>query len=148
MRSLTHRRDPDSREEAWRIFYDGDVHVGTIGMRSGNPSGGDQWAWHCGFYPGSNPGDATDGTATNFDAARAAFESAWSTFLAKRTEADFPEYRRHRASTAWKYAMWDAGCKLPTQMADGRSPCFCGAEIDIASMDQHIYAAHMEPKAA
>jgi hypothetical protein len=44
--------------------------------------------------------------------------------------------------------MWDAGCKLPTQMADGRARCFCGAEIDVASMDQHIYAAHMEPKAA
>ena len=49
----------------------------------------------------------------------AAFESAWSTFLAKRTEADFLEYRRHRASTAWKYAMCDAGCRLPTQNADG-----------------------------
>jgi hypothetical protein len=63
MRSLTHRRDPDSREEAWRIFYDGDVHVGTIGMRSGNPTGGDRWSWHCGFYPGSNPGDESHGTA-------------------------------------------------------------------------------------
>jgi hypothetical protein len=41
--------------------------------------------------------------------------------------------------------MWAAGCKLPAQMADGRSPCFCSAEIDITSMNQHIYAAHMEP---
>ena len=68
--------------------------------------------------------------------------------FAKRTEADFLEYRRHRASTAWKYAMWDAGCRLPTQNADGRARCFCGARIGIADMDQHIYAAHMEPKAA
>jgi len=44
--------------------------------------------------------------------------------------------------------MWDAGCRLPTQTADGRSRCFCGAEIGIADMGQHIYAAHMEPKAA
>jgi hypothetical protein len=44
--------------------------------------------------------------------------------------------------------MWGAGCKLPTQMANGRSRCFCGAEIDITSMDARIYAAHMEPKAA
>jgi hypothetical protein len=43
--------------------------------------------------------------------------------------------------------MWDAGCKLPTQTADGRARCFCGAKIDITSMDQHIYAAHMEPNA-
>jgi hypothetical protein len=83
MPSLTRRRDPEARQERWRIFY-GDLHVGTISLGSGNPSGGDQWSWHCGFYPGSNPGDATSGTATNFGAARA-FESAWSAFLAKRT---------------------------------------------------------------
>jgi hypothetical protein len=129
------------------VLY-GDVHFGTIGTRSDNPASGDQWSWHCGFYPGSDPGDATSGTATTFDAARAGFESAWSTFLVKRTEADFLEYRRDRASTAWKYAMWDAGCKLPTQTADGRSRCFCGAEIGIADMDQHICAAHMEIEAA
>jgi hypothetical protein len=144
---LTRRRDPNSREEAWLIFYCG-VHVGTIGMRSGNPTGGDHWSWHCGFYPGSKPGEATRSTAADFDEARAAFEGAWATFLAKRTEADFLEYRRHRASDAWKRTMWDAGCKLPTQVADGRSRCFCGAEIGIADMDQHICAAHMEPKAA
>jgi hypothetical protein len=57
--------------------------------RSDNPTDGDQWTWHCGFYPGSNPGDATNGTATNFGAARAAFESAWSVFLSERTGADF-----------------------------------------------------------
>jgi hypothetical protein len=64
-------------------------------------------------------------------------------FLSKRTEADFQEYRHHRASTAWKYAMWDAGCKLPARSADGWARCFCGAEIDIASMDKHTYDAHM-----
>jgi len=141
MPTLTRRRDPNSRDEAWLIFY-GDVHAGTIGMGSYNPTGGDQWTWQCGFYPGSNPGDASNGTATNFDAARLAFKSAWSVFFSKRTEADFQEYRRHRASTAWKYAMWDAGCKLPTQTADGRARCFCGAVIGIADMDEHIYAAH------
>jgi len=134
-------RRSSSATETWLIFY-GDVHVGTISMGSGNPSGGDQWSWHCGFYPGSNPGDATNGTATNFDAARAVFENVRSVFLSKRTEADFQEYLRHRASDQWKLAMWDAHCKLPTQTADGRSRCFCGAEIGIADMDEHIYAAH------
>ena len=147
MTTLTRRRDPDSRDEAWLVFC-GDVHVGTIGMGSGNPTGGDQWSWHCGFYPGSNPGDAANGTAADFEAARAAFESAWSTFLAKRTEADFLEYRQHQAAHAWKLAMWNAGCSLPTQTADGRARCFCGAPIDVKSMDQHTYAVHMEPKAA
>jgi hypothetical protein len=146
MPSLTRRRDPDSSEEAWRIFY-GDVHVGTIGQRSGNPVGTDVWAWRCGFYPGSNPGDECNGTAADFDAARAAFESAWSAFLSKRTEADFDEYRLHRASTAWTYAMLDAGCKVPTEVADGRSRCFRGAAISLADMDDHIYTAHMEPDA-
>jgi hypothetical protein len=32
--NLTRRRDRKSREEAWLIFYDGYVHVGTIGLRS------------------------------------------------------------------------------------------------------------------
>jgi hypothetical protein len=31
---------------------------------------------------------------------------------------------------------------LLTQVADGLSRCFCGAEIDIASTDKHVHAAH------
>jgi len=31
MPTLTRRRDPNSRDEAWLIFC-GDVHAGTIGM--------------------------------------------------------------------------------------------------------------------
>jgi hypothetical protein len=108
---------PQSRcqTESWPVYY-GDVHVGTIGLRSGNPFGTDQWQWRCGFYPGSEPGDCTSGTAATFDQARADFEEAWRIFLANRTDADFDEYRKHRAWTAWKYAMWDSGCKLPTQL--------------------------------
>jgi hypothetical protein len=145
MTALTRRRDPDASHETWRIFY-GDIHVGTIGQRSGNPLGTDQWFWRCGFYPGSNPGNETNGTAADFGVARAAFESAWPVFLSKCTEADFLEYRRHRASTVWRYAMSDAGCKVPTEVADGRSHCFCGAAISLADMDEHIYAAHMESR--
>ena len=106
--------------------------------------GTDPWQWRCGFYPGSEPGDCTSGTAATFDQARADFEEAWRVFLANRTEADFDEYRKHRAWTAWKYAMWDSGCKLPTQLASGRSRCFCGAVIDIKGMSQHVHVAHME----
>jgi hypothetical protein len=56
----------------------------------------------------------------------------------------------HRVTTApsawtvWKYAMWDSGCKLPTQLASGQSRCFCGAVIDIKGMSQHVHVAHME----
>ena len=76
----------------------------------------------------------------------APFGAAWRVFLAKRTEEEFQEYRRDRALHAWKQAMWAAGLKLPTQAADGRAVCFCGAAIGLNDMD-HVYAAHMEPKA-
>jgi hypothetical protein len=41
----------------------------------------------------------------------------------------------------------EAGLKLPTQVADGRATCSCGATIGVADFEQHIYTAHMEPKA-
>jgi hypothetical protein len=34
--------------------------------------------------------------------------------------------------------MWDAGMKMTTQFPSGQSRCFCGAEIDIRSVDAHI----------
>jgi hypothetical protein len=69
--------------------YFGDIHAGTIALRSGNPTTTASWEWRCGFYPGSEPGDATSGTAATFWEARNAFEAAWRIFLAKCTEADF-----------------------------------------------------------
>jgi hypothetical protein len=64
--------------------------------------------------------------------------------LASRTEADFQAWRDAQAFTAWKYAMWDAGAKLPTQTTSGTSRCFCGATINIASTDQHVLDAHRD----
>ena len=64
-------------------------------------------------------------------------------------DPDFADYRRARAWTAWKQTMWKMGCKLPTQTQEGRARCFCGAEIDISSMQPHVTTAHMiEPAAA
>jgi hypothetical protein len=48
---LTRRRDPDALQETWLVYY-GDVRVGAIAMRSGNPADTDLWGWSCGFYPG------------------------------------------------------------------------------------------------
>jgi hypothetical protein len=141
--ALTRRRSPDALQETWHV-YCGDVRVGSIAMRSGNPADTDPWQWRCGFYPGSEPGDCTSGTAASFDQARRDFEEAWRVFFAHRTEADFDEYRKHLAWTAWKYAMFDSGCKLPTQLASGRSTCFCGAVIDIKGVSAHVHVAHME----
>jgi hypothetical protein len=141
MPALSRRRDPDAREECWLIHY-GDVHVGTIRLRTGCPVDVDQWTWSCGFYPGSHRGEHEDGTAVDFEQARAAFEAAWLRILPTQTEADFQAWRDERDSTAWKYAMWDAGMRMPTQMPSGRSRCFCGAEIDIRGVEDHVRAAH------
>ena len=84
MPELTRRRSTDAREECWHVYY-GDVHAGTIAIRSGIPHDEDPWEWHCGFYPGSHPGEHQDGTAASFEGARSDFEAAWKLFLAKRT---------------------------------------------------------------
>jgi hypothetical protein len=106
MPALTRRRDPNVPQECWRIFY-GDVLAGMVAQCVGNPGAAPRWQWRCGFYPGSRPGECTSGTATDFDQARADFETAWRVFLAKRTEADFKAWQRDW--TERKYAAWAAG---------------------------------------
>jgi hypothetical protein len=69
MPELTRRRSLESPDECWHVYY-GDVHVGTIALRTGMPPGEDPWDWNCGFYPGSHPGECTDGTAATFKRAR------------------------------------------------------------------------------
>jgi hypothetical protein len=113
MPALTRRRDPDVRHECWLVYY-GDVHVGTIAVRAGIPHDEDPWGWTCGFYPGSEPGEYLSGTVADFDQARAHFETAWRLFSAKRTDADFQAWRDQRDWTARKYALWDAGERLPS----------------------------------
>jgi hypothetical protein len=73
---------------ALRFIY-GDVHVGTIAIRNGNPHDEDPWEWSSGFYPGSLPGEHQSDTAPTFEEARADFERAWRVFLSKRTEGRF-----------------------------------------------------------
>jgi hypothetical protein len=140
MPNLTRRRYPE-RRDCWHVYY-GDVCVGTIGRRAGCPVDVDQWEWGCGFYPGTEPGQDEGGTAADFEACRVEFEAAWRQLLPMLTEASFQQWRDQRDLTAWKYAMWDAHMKMPTQMPAGRSRCYCGAPIDIASMDRHALTAH------
>jgi hypothetical protein len=109
---LTRRRDPDVRQESWLVYY-GDVRVGAIAKRTGNPYETEPWEWRCGFCPGSNPGDDRHGTAASFDAARAAFEAAWRDYLPKRCEADFQEWRDQEAWTAEKYRRFDRHERMP-----------------------------------
>jgi hypothetical protein len=105
MPTVTRKRVND-RPETWHVHYAG-VRVGVIVERSGAPPSADQWEWHCGFYPGSNPGDDRHGTAADFEAARVAFDTAWREYLPKRSDADFDAWRQDAAWHAAKYERWD-----------------------------------------
>jgi hypothetical protein len=120
MPDLTRRRSPDAPDECWHVYY-GDVHAGTIAIRSGIPHDEDPWGWDCGFYPGSHPGEHTNGTAPTFEEARADFERAWAVFLAKRTPTDFQEWRDQQAWTAEKYRRFDRGERMPPDWHRGAS---------------------------
>jgi hypothetical protein len=80
---LTRRRNLEASDECRQIYF-GDVRVGTIVIRTGNPHDTDPWEWWCGFYPGSHPREHQSGTAATFDQARADFEAAWRVFLSNR----------------------------------------------------------------
>lgn len=144
MTELTRRRrNTDGRFESWRV-YSGDVAVGLIEERSGVPLHADQWQWSCGFYPGCDKRtQQTIGTAASFEEARRAFQQAWEKLEPHVTPAMRAEWLEHQAFTAWKARMRDERCKMPTQNPDGRSRCFCGAEITTENADAHIRAAHM-----
>src|SRR6201993_5595882 len=103
MPALTRRRDPDAQPETWLIQYD-DIRVDSIAMRTGVPADKDQWGWSVGFYPASDRGLRASATAKSFDAARAAFDTAWQWLLPQFPEADFAAYRRPRAFDQWKHA--------------------------------------------
>ena len=120
------------------------MQVGTIGERAGAPVDVDQWSWSCGFYPGLHPGQHRNGTAPTFAEARSGFEAAWQALLPQVPESAFDENRYSTAFTAWKYHMWDCGCRMPTQTRDGLTTCFCGTEITNASVNSHIHERHME----
>jgi hypothetical protein len=159
MPDLTRRRSADHRHNCWHIYF-GDVHVGTIAERVGNPHDTDQWEWNCGFYPGSHPGENQSATAATFDEARADFEHAWQAFLSKRTEADFQAWRDQRDWTARKYAMWEAGKRLePPSHGPGKPcgrfmKCPCGEVFDMHGPEEvflhvpHINAAGRRANAA
>ena len=142
MTELTRRR-LHKRFESWGIFY-GDVQVGHISKMIGLGSSV-IWQWSCGFY-GCETHQQSSGNQDSFDEAKAAFAGAWNLLQPQITEAMLDEWRKHQAWTAWKYAMIDAGCRLPTQSTTGRARCFCGAEITIAGFTDHVYAEHMGAK--
>ena len=137
---LTRRRQREVPQESWHIFY-GDVQVGWVGERAGVPKGVEQWGWSCGFHPRDR---YLSGEAMSFAEARAAFEDAWRAYQPYCSDEDFAEHRYQRAFTTWKYAMWDAGCRIPTQTVSGITKCFCGVMLNNRTSAEHIRARHME----
>jgi hypothetical protein len=118
--------------------------------RRDHPHDEDPWEWHCGFYPGSHPGEHRSGAAASFEEARADFEQAWRVFRSKRTEADFQEWRDDRDWTARKYALWDAGRRLeppsygPGKPAHRFRKCPCGDVFDMHGPEEvFVHVLHI-----
>lgn len=148
MTDLT-RKLLNERIESWGIFY-GDVQVGTISGHLGS-HGTQQWQWSCGFYPGCGPGDHSNGNAPEFEQAREQFQHAWELLLPKKNEADFQEWRDHKAWTDRKYALWDAGKQLPAGEWESGKPmqtwmkCPCGEIFDTHSLEANlVHIPHIE----
>lgn len=94
--------------------------------------------------PGRRARPAPHGSAETYGKARAAFKFAWRHLLPQITHESFEEYKRHLAMERWKHRMWKDGFKMPTQLASGRSECFCGAGIDIKTTERHVFTKHMD----
>jgi hypothetical protein len=142
MSQLTRRLLRKHHHETWGIF-DCDVGVGSISSGIGT-NGKTIWQWSCGFYPGCDKRtQQTSGSCATYDEAKAAFQEAWEQLKPQITPEMRDEWLYEQAWTAWKYAMREAHCKMPTQNTDGRSRCFCGTEITTDSMPDHVRTAHM-----
>jgi hypothetical protein len=119
--SIGHARPHPERSDTWHVYYSV-VQVGTIAVQSGLPIHAKQWRWDVGFYPVSHRGKSRSGYTSSFDQAPADFEAAWKDYRPRCREADFIEYRCQRSSTAWKYALHDAGCRCQrNRPVDGRA---------------------------
>jgi hypothetical protein len=63
MPALTRRRYPE-RQDCWHVYF-GDVHVGTIARRFGQPFDQEAWQWLCGFDPGDQRSVSVQGKVGN-----------------------------------------------------------------------------------
>jgi hypothetical protein len=142
MPNLTRSHYPE-HQDCWHVYYD-DVHIGTIAVQPGVPVDEDQWGWICGFYPGTQPRQDSDGTAATFDQARADFEAARQALLPTLTEADFDRWREARDRTAEKYTMRERREKLPSQKPNTMMRCPCGETFDSHDpAGSYVHRAHI-----
>jgi hypothetical protein len=94
------------------LIHFGDVHVGAVGLRNGNPTGTEAWFWRRGLIRAAIPASASP-VPPPPSTMRADFESAWRAFLSKRTGADFQAWRERRDWSAKKYRRFDRGDRMP-----------------------------------
>jgi hypothetical protein len=59
--------------DVWHAYY-GDVHAGTLAIRTGNSNDTDAWKWRCGLPSRIPQGEGRTGTAASLGEARAGFE--------------------------------------------------------------------------
>jgi hypothetical protein len=142
MPDLTRRRNLEVRDECWNVYY-GDVRVGTIAIRSGMPHHEDPWGWACGLYPGSHPREWRPSTKpAPTSKQRGVYCGVY--FCQTGPRADFQAWRDQRDWTTRKYAMWQAGERLPSQKPSSLMRCPCGEIFDSHRLENTvIHVPHM-----
>ncbi len=98
--------------------------------RAGVPVHADEWGWSIGFYPGMEPGTWPSGIAATFEAAREAFEAAWSDLQPNITHNAFAEWRQDRDWRAVMAAKRARSEKLDSEIRSTLICCVCGTTFD------------------
>ena len=104
----------------------------------------DQWEWSVGLYPGMEPGTWRSGIAAIFEAAREAFEAAWSELRLTIPDAAFAEWRQDRNWRAEVAAKRARGEKLDSEIRSTLMRCVCGTTFDSwRSAESYQHRAHI-----
>jgi hypothetical protein len=148
---LTRCRTDNPHQETCHVYYGDVLLVGSIGERAGVPKDLAQWGWHCGFYPGLEVGQHSQGVAESFEAARAGFEADWNRLLPAVSPSAFDDYRSWQAHQAELRDKRGRGEKLDSELPLSVMTCVCGVRFDSFNPEQsyahrlHIYAAQSRP---
>ncbi|MET4347072.1 hypothetical protein ABIC08_007711 [Bradyrhizobium sp. RT9b] len=104
----------------------------------------DQWGWSIGFYPGMEPSTDRRGIAATFEAAREAFEAAWTELKPAIPEIAFAEWRQDRDWRAAKAAKRARGEKLDSEIRNTLMRCVCATTFDSwSSAESYPHRAHI-----
>jgi hypothetical protein len=133
----------DAREECWHVYY-GDVHVGTIAIRTGIPFDEDLR-----LLSGQRAGRVIrTGPQPPSTMLAPISKPHGAYFRPSEPRGDYQAYRGARDWHARKYAMWEAGERLPSQKFSSLRICPCGEIFDSHRPEHtlihvpHITAAH------